>query len=838
MRFLKKSQEQRFKMDVEERLLKTLLVASFTSAVLLLIHMMIRADALQDSILRSNISMCFLSIAIASAVAMRVKLKWLRRLDWELVALCYSVVLTASLFCMSDWYASAVFGDMRTVEDHLEGMLTVVVLLTVVSFVCVYLPIRMCLLPLQPIFAFIAFVTLSGMRQALASHFKCSVPLVGLFCLSAIAGAQKREHYVRKSWLTGLQEHEHVKENDLLESAWQLLAGAQCDVVLELNKNLQIPFSDRLHDSFFEQRIGNQYLENIIHRDDQRYFRDLVDEARRTSSPLYMPATIVSLPRTFRVQLTIVHTGAARVKFLIGFHSRDPDSELVERFPTLLTSAAKDLQDKPWLDRQLHSDIQIMSSEVQKLYSTCSETVFGCGAWSDHTSKHLELILQQGLKEHWLIQPSDVRILPKQILGSGGFGVVVAGLLRGTPVALKMAKNRSADSKHGGANLNVLSTLANELRTLRHIRHPNMVLFFGACVDPSASELALIYELLDGTVLQDYVVDNLNEEFAPCLWKILQDISCALAYLHTHRPVIAHGDLKGSNVMVICGTQGPVAKLLDFGLSQILTGNAKLMGGTMGWTAPELLFKQQHAPSPSTDVFSFGHVVHLTTTGLPRPIGIKYDVGRNPFHQLTWPQSSPFRNVAALLCKECLSYDPQARPSMEHIQTELQEWRSKGPDKDFMCHAKNEEILPWSDALLRLRSEVSCSTPSSRRASKERALPKRPKNDEIPQADWLSMCVQGCVPTPRETKHLAMMMTLNAWSCSVKESSCCTYHSVIDDAERVLHDMKHMMCRWLDYNQMWQCSCCGALSTHGSDECCVCCESRNLDSACSGSTCL
>ena len=82
----------------------------------------------------------------------------------------------------------------------------------------------------------------------------------------------------------------------------------------------------------------------------------------------------------------------------------------------------------------------------------------------------LEHIAEIGRREHWLVAEEDLRLLPQKILGSGSFGVVVAARLHGTAVVVKLQRRAAT-----GDNIRYLVQIGNELRILRHVRHPNIV---------------------------------------------------------------------------------------------------------------------------------------------------------------------------------------------------------------------------------------------------------------------------------------------------------------------------------------------------------------------------
>jgi hypothetical protein len=114
-----------------------------------------------------------------------------------------------------------------------------------------------------------------------------------------------------------------------------------------------------------------------------------------------------------------------------------------------------------------HEGGQILPESNKSLLGsfTSTENVF--------TNGDITEITVLGYIEHWLVNPKDVILDTDTILGSGGFGVVYPGFLYGGVVAVKMPRDCS---------LRNFTSCANELRILRNVRHPNIVLFHGACL--------------------------------------------------------------------------------------------------------------------------------------------------------------------------------------------------------------------------------------------------------------------------------------------------------------------------------------------------------------------
>jgi len=143
-----------------------------------------------------------------------------------------------------------------------------------------------------------------------------------------------------------------------------------------------------------------------------------------------------------------------------------------------------------------------------------------------------------GEQEHWLIDATSIEVSQCRILGKGGFGIVFAATLHGTPAAVKIAQA----AKNSAVFHKRLPYISNELRILRRLRHPNIVMFFGACIDSKSAEIALVFEQLQGQLLQCFIEVPPGRPGSRGRHQIILDVSSALRYLHTASPCIVHGD--------------------------------------------------------------------------------------------------------------------------------------------------------------------------------------------------------------------------------------------------------------------------------------------------------
>merc|ERR1712039_917889 len=148
--------------------------------------------------------------------------------------------------------------------------------------------------------------------------------------------------------------------------------------------------------------------------------------------------------------------------------------------------------------------------------------------------------------------------------------------------------------------------------------------------------------------------------------KMVLDISCALWYLHALQPVIVHGDLKPSNLMVELRVDGvgssivPHVKLIDFGLSRVLSRRAAALGGTFKWVAPEV-FQSNQRPAEPADIFGFGCIMHFIMTG------------KDPtnFPDVNWPTNRQRCVGLEVLCERCVLFEPETRPSAQQAHLEI-----------------------------------------------------------------------------------------------------------------------------------------------------------------------
>ncbi|KAL8258272.1 hypothetical protein R6Q59_030313 [Mikania micrantha] len=214
----------------------------------------------------------------------------------------------------------------------------------------------------------------------------------------------------------------------------------------------------------------------------------------------------------------------------------------------------------------------------------------------------------------------------RNCIGSGGFGSTYrAEISPGTTVAVKRL---TVEMCQGVPQFNA------EIRSLRQIKHPNLITLIGYYASPS--EMFLVYNYLPGGSLEDFIRSKRNQVTGvQAVSKIALDIAVALAFLHDDcRPCVLHRDVKPSNILLDNDLN---AYLSDFGLSRLLEGFESHVttgvAGTFGYVAPEYALTCR--ASPKSDVYSYG-VMLLELISDKRALDPSFSSQENGYTIVSW----------------------------------------------------------------------------------------------------------------------------------------------------------------------------------------------------------
>lgn len=250
-------------------------------------------------------------------------------------------------------------------------------------------------------------------------------------------------------------------------------------------------------------------------------------------------------------------------------------------------------------------------------------------------------------------------------IGRGGYGEVYRGMWGGTEVAVKMLFTDNINAK-------LLDDLRKEVDLLCKLRHPNILLFMGACTEPVTP--CIVTEYLGRGSLASILMDQSVEMDWGLILQVAIDTARGMAYLHSRNPVIIHRDLKTDNLLVDDNWQ---VKVADFGLATVKSRTfAKTMCGTTGWVAPEVLAEQGY--TEKADVYSFAIILwELLTRQIPyagkNTMQVVRSVDRG--ERLAIPPTCP--PDYARLINLCWDTDPSLRPSFVTVLTTLEHMRAE-----------------------------------------------------------------------------------------------------------------------------------------------------------------
>lgn len=270
--------------------------------------------------------------------------------------------------------------------------------------------------------------------------------------------------------------------------------------------------------------------------------------------------------------------------------------------------------------------------------------------------------------DQWEIDLSELEFGPR--IGRGAYGEVFRGLYRETEVAIKVFLEQDLPDK-------VLDAFKKEVAILKQLRHPNILQFMGACMQPP--HLCIVSEFEpNGSLFQLLHRSNRPISLAQKI-QIALDTAIGMNYLHTCKPPIIHGDLKSANLLLNHDFR---VKVCDFGLSRVKLSSKMSVGSKLGtpeWTAPEAL--QSSVSNEASDVYSFGVVLwEIFARKIPwEDVNAMQVIIMVGFHneRLSIPEDVPA--WAKSLIQDCFK-SADGRPTFRHIISRLRTARASLDD--------------------------------------------------------------------------------------------------------------------------------------------------------------
>ncbi|MFI5771112.1 protein kinase [Streptomyces sp. NPDC051658] len=266
-------------------------------------------------------------------------------------------------------------------------------------------------------------------------------------------------------------------------------------------------------------------------------------------------------------------------------------------------------------------------------------------------------------------------------LGAGGMGQVYLGRSPGGRlVAVKVIRDEISDHPEA------LARFRRETATVEAVRSAYTAQLIEASLDAPPYWLATEY--VAGPTLRGAV--GASGPFpADSALRLLAALAEGLAAVHAHG--VTHRDLKPHNV--ILSAQGP--QLIDFGIARgleqtILTRDG-LVSGTPGYTAPEVLLRNE--VGPAADVFALGATLAYTATGRPpygtgEPAAVSYRTVHEDI------DLAGVRPALAELIRLCVAKDPADRPEPAAVIARCAVDSPLASDAHYRMLARTAEPVP------------------------------------------------------------------------------------------------------------------------------------------------
>lgn len=303
---------------------------------------------------------------------------------------------------------------------------------------------------------------------------------------------------------------------------------------------------------------------------------------------------------------------------------------------------------------------QLLELEKEKIESSVLSALDGSS-----TSVEQVLDWRSQDRQPWMVQHDEIHY--DAVVGKGSFGEVWSGTFRGKKVAIK---------KLNSIQQNKIKDFIKELNIMCSLRHPNTVLFMGACLEEG--HMCIIMEYCGKGNLFDILHDVSQPIDYNLIIKILTEVAEGVLYLHLNNPPILHRDLKSLNILV---DEDWNIKVSDFGLTDFkpdIDGAQNLQQGTPFWLAPESMERGEY--SERSDVYAFGMVVwELFTRDIPFTNMSPHQAALAVITEDKRPDIPLFVPPKfAQLIQQCWSRDPSKRPSFPQVIEALAVLKKEG----------------------------------------------------------------------------------------------------------------------------------------------------------------
>ena len=363
----------------------------------------------------------------------------------------------------------------------------------------------------------------------------------------------------------------------------------------------------------------------------------------------------------------------------------------------------------------------------------------------------------------------NIQLYKSESLGSGSYGGVCKAKCDGLLCAAKIMHPTLFDLRDPGT-ASYLRKFREECHLLSLARHPNVVQYLATYYDPDTRLPVLLMELCDESLTAFLELSpgplSYHVQLNICL-----DIALALVYLHSNG--LIHRDLTGNNVLMIAGTR---AKITDFGMSKLATGNPRMTAltlcpGNLLYMSPEAL-DEAKSYTAKLDIFSFGVIViQILTRQFPNPTDryrivqasqneeddeevrvLVPETERRQAHLQLIPDTHSLKPLAL----QCLKKRESLRPSALQLSDRLSELKQAPLYTESMHQAQNSSEIQQLEQ--QLRSEIEAKTREAsehqaRSTQLQRMVEAKDRELQRKTADQLRLRIDSFRGTIGENQH-------------------------------------------------------------------------------------
>lgn len=203
---------------------------------------------------------------------------------------------------------------------------------------------------------------------------------------------------------------------------------------------------------------------------------------------------------------------------------------------------------------------------------------------------------------------------------------------------------------------------ANIMKSLNHSSIPRIV-----TIEEEDDSIFIVMDYVDGLSVKDWLTKKGRVDQAVVVsW--MKQVCGVMIYLHTRKRPIFYRDMKPDNIMI--QSDGNI-KLLDFGISEVISDNNKVIKealGTRGFAAPEQK-KKGNPYDLRSDIFGIGRTMYYMLTGINPSIA-----DENNLQDIRDVNMSISVGLASVVNK-CMEHDPKDRyQNVEELLYDLQNY--------------------------------------------------------------------------------------------------------------------------------------------------------------------